>query len=92
MFSIQKGIQLFNTVGCSSKNFQQLMYDRLSDRDYDGFTLQEHVYLKDKIGFTIFGPPQNVNGYDDMQKKKIEETYKKICEQSSKFYNIIFRQ
>lgn len=60
------------------------MYDRLGDRDYDCFEYDEHGYLREKIGFATFGPPQSENGYDKKQKKSIEETYKRIRLHNSK--------
>lgn len=67
------------------------MFDMLGDRDYDAFEEHEHVYLKEKIAFAFYGPPQSidginkvtysmVDGYDAKQKRKIEAAYKKIRE------------
>lgn len=66
-----------------------MMFDMLGDRDYDAFEKHEHVYLKEKIAFAFYGPPQSVDGinatssmvdgYDEKQKRKIEAAYNKIC-------------
>lgn len=56
-----------------------MMLDMLGDRDYDAFEKYQHNYLKEKIGFAFFGPPQKVEGYEEKQIRKIEEAYKQIC-------------
>ncbi|KAF5278095.1 hypothetical protein FQR65_LT03611 [Abscondita terminalis] len=72
-----------NDIG--SREFHQMMFDRLGDRDYDSFEPNQHTYLKDKIGFAKYGPPQSVNGYNIAQKDSIDETYKVIVYNSNHF-------
>ncbi|KAF5306470.1 hypothetical protein FQR65_LT18566 [Abscondita terminalis] len=72
-----------NDIG--SREFHQMMFDRLGDRDYDSFEPNQHTYLKDKIGFAKYGPPQSVNGYNSAQKKSIDETYKVIVYNNNHF-------
>ncbi|KAF2896019.1 hypothetical protein ILUMI_10166 [Ignelater luminosus] len=81
--NIKEKNQTQNDIG--SKEFQQLMYDRLGDRDYDCFEYNEHEHLKSKIGFAKFGPPQSEEGYYEKQNKSIEETYKQICTYNNKY-------
>ncbi|KAF5306468.1 hypothetical protein FQR65_LT18564 [Abscondita terminalis] len=65
--------------------FHQMMFDRLGDRDYDSFQPDEHTYLKDKIGFAKFGPPQMESGYDDAQNNSIDETYELIVNNNNRY-------
>ncbi|KAF5278097.1 hypothetical protein FQR65_LT03613 [Abscondita terminalis] len=62
-----------------------MMFDRLGDRDYDSFQPDEHTYLKDKIGFAKFGPPQMESGYDDAQNNSIDETYELIVNNNNRY-------
>lgn len=69
------------------------MYDMLGDRDYDCFEKCDHEYLKEKIAFAFFGPPQSIENcntknstdsilqyYTDKQRQKVTTTYNKIRE------------
>ncbi|KAK4876434.1 hypothetical protein RN001_012856 [Aquatica leii] len=67
-----------------SKEFHQMMFDRLGDRDYDSFEADEHMHLKQKIGFAKFGPPIELD-YDQKQQQIIEETYQVILNCSNEF-------
>ncbi|KAK4885967.1 hypothetical protein RN001_002238 [Aquatica leii] len=80
---IERCMKKNNDIG--SVEFQQMMFDRLGDRDYDSFEPDEHFYLKDKIAFAKFGPPQTENGYDENEKKSIEETYETIVKHNNKY-------
>lgn len=72
----------------SAVRFQQIMAERLGDRDYDNFDYDEHNELKSKIGFCYFGMPLTESGYDEKQNKTIETMYEIICEQSSNLFAI----
>ncbi|KAF5304628.1 hypothetical protein FQR65_LT07910 [Abscondita terminalis] len=67
-----------------SREFQQMMFDQLGNRDYDSFEENQHVHLKNKIGFAKYGPP-SANEYNEKQKKSIEKTYEKIKAFNNKF-------
>ncbi|KAK5647165.1 hypothetical protein RI129_002057 [Pyrocoelia pectoralis] len=68
-----------------AKEYHKIMYDRLGDRDYDFFEAHQHDALKQKIGFSKFGPPSTEDGYDAKQIKAIENTYQAIMIQSNKY-------
>ncbi|KAK5647773.1 hypothetical protein RI129_002665 [Pyrocoelia pectoralis] len=59
------------------------MFNKLGDRDYDLFEAHQHDALKQKIGFSKFGPPSTEDGYDAKQVKAIEKTYQAIMIQSN---------
>lgn len=61
------------------------MLDLLGDRDYDNFEYNELDLLKEKIGFALYGPPLTESGYDGKQKKKIDNLFKVILNESSKY-------
>lgn len=73
-------------IALHSKVVQQRFADLLGDRDYDSYEFDEHKYLKDNIGYAIFGPPNHVNGFSDDVKKEIKKLYKKILKKNSKFF------
>lgn len=65
------------------------MLDMLGDRDYDSFEYDEHNLLKNKIGYSLFGPPENKDGYTSKQLKRIETLYKVIVRENSKLKSFI---
>ncbi|KAF5278096.1 hypothetical protein FQR65_LT03612 [Abscondita terminalis] len=83
LIQLEKIKRQSNDIG--SKEFHQIMFDRLGDRDYDSFEPDQHTYLKDKIGFAKFGPPQTESGYHDAQNKSIDKTYKILVNSSNLF-------
>ncbi|XP_064211943.1 uncharacterized protein LOC100141681 [Tribolium castaneum] len=68
-----------------SVNYQQLMLDGLGDRDYDNYDHFEIHLLKQKIGYALFGPPVEENGYDKKQMKKINSLSEVIVNQNNRF-------
>jgi len=60
------------------------MFDQLGDRDYDCFEPDQHEYLKDKIGFALYGPPKTVNGWTGEEKINIMNYYQLICSENGK--------
>jgi hypothetical protein len=48
------------------------MLDYLGDRDYDSFGPKEHDLLKKKIGYGLFGPPQDIKGYNKKQNETVD--------------------
>ncbi|KAF5283732.1 hypothetical protein FQA39_LY17229 [Lamprigera yunnana] len=67
-----------------SQEFQQDMFEKLGDRDYNSFELDEHCYLKNKIGFAKFGVPGGKE-YDVKQNKIINKTFNIIRKENNKF-------
>lgn len=70
-----------------SSDLQQNFYENLGNRDYDCFYESDEIYLKLKIGYTLYGPPTQVDlqnnisidftaeqYYDKEQNVKINET------------------
>lgn len=77
------------------------MASNFGDRDYDSFEADEHNYLKYKIAFAFYGPPNedqhessdfenfnfdaNIRVYDEKQVKFVEEAYEKILKHNSTY-------
>ncbi|XP_064211667.1 uncharacterized protein LOC103313132 isoform X1 [Tribolium castaneum] len=66
-----------------SKEYQQMMLDMLGDRDYDSFDYYEHEFLKEKIAYAIYGPPETEEGYSADKHKKIDFLFDLIIKQSN---------
>lgn len=85
----------------STNNYQQYLAINLGNRDYDCYEANEHKYLKYKIAFAFFGPPEDdkektstftnfdfnadIKIYNAKQVKFIEEAYEKILKHNSKY-------
>ncbi|XP_072397359.1 uncharacterized protein [Diabrotica undecimpunctata] len=69
----------------TSETFQEMMADRLGDRDYDSFAFDEHHLLKKKIGFAWFGQPnqETGNGYDEAQNSQIDKVFNAILKHNN---------
>lgn len=80
------------------------MMINLGNRDYDSYERNEHHYLKYKIAYAFYGPPQQLsednnveefnfqtsfNLYEPDQKKHIQETYEKIIKHNSKYDSLL---
>lgn len=80
-------------------DIQQQMFKCFRNRDYDYFSPDEHIYLKNKIAYAFFGPPNDVHDqhndsganvinplqyYQPKQKKFIDKAYAQIRTQNNK--------
>ncbi|XP_018330293.1 uncharacterized protein LOC108740466 isoform X2 [Agrilus planipennis] len=70
-----------NQSNIGSDGFQQNMYELLGDRDYDCFEYNQLDELKKKIGFALFGAPQE-NGYTEKGLQQIDTIFKRIINEN----------
>lgn len=73
------------TIIFRPSEYHQDRLENLGDRDYDSFDYSEHEELKKKIGFHLFAYPSSESGYDQKQNKEINDLFKKILQESSKY-------
>lgn len=65
---------------------QQVYYERLGDRDWECYTLNQLYLLKRKVGFALYGPPQAIpeqedkTGYTEDQDNQVDCIYKLIID------------
>ncbi|XP_045467314.1 uncharacterized protein LOC123675823 isoform X1 [Harmonia axyridis] len=68
-----------------SREYQQLMFNLLGNRDYDNFESNELDSLKKKIGYALFGHPSDEKGYDSNQNVSIDKLFEIILKESNEF-------
>uniref|UniRef100_A0A1Y1LM37 Uncharacterized protein n=1 Tax=Photinus pyralis TaxID=7054 RepID=A0A1Y1LM37_PHOPY len=68
-----------------AQEYQQDMCNKLGNRDYDSYKADESDQLKEKIGYSKFGPPTEISGYSEKQKQSIEDTFQAIKTQSERY-------
>nr|XP_023024204.1 uncharacterized protein LOC111512325 [Leptinotarsa decemlineata] len=78
-------------IDMDSTNYQKMMADMLGDRDYDSFDFDQHEELKKKIAFAMFGPPEEVTGYENKKLKKVEDVYESIMNSSNEIAKYLDR-
>ncbi|XP_044756506.1 uncharacterized protein LOC123315033 [Coccinella septempunctata] len=68
-----------------SREYQQLMFNLLGNRDYDNFESDELDSLKKKIGYALYGHPSNEEGYDSNQNATIDKLSDVILNETNEF-------
>ncbi|XP_046992783.1 uncharacterized protein LOC124605264 [Schistocerca americana] len=66
-------------------SLQQTFCETLGDSDWESYKITEHYYMRQKVGYALFGPPSGDDSgeYDSCKLEKIKEICKILIEQDN---------